>query len=235
MPMNKLMFALFLYFLSGFSFSGQVILKADDFARGEGWQQFLNYTAVNELPINIGVVAKDFSDENKHVIDDLMKLVNSNSSNFSFFYHGHLHDCNKTNSLFTNGSKDDQQVTIIKDLSDLNSEGVITIAFGAPCNQNNAETAMALEAAGIRIWLLPYGSIDGFSGEVLRQRLNIESTAGKTDISEFFKKLDGFSYDADDVMIVQIHPGIWSSNDMSNFIRATEAIKNKGWNYRLLK
>ncbi len=233
MRINKL-FIVFLFFSKSLC-AGQIILKADDFGRGSGWQQFLVYAAENDLLVNIGVIAGDFTNDRREILSALKEVVDSQDYKFAFFYHGHIHRCNKLSSIFLNGTEVLQREVINEDVMVLKNEGIFPIAFGAPCNKNNNQTAEALEGTELKVWLLPAGDTESFSGEVFRRRLNIESSPGKTDVESFLRELDSLSNKTSGTMVVQIHPGLWTYNEITDFAQAIAAIKKKGWTYRLLK
>ncbi|MEK9713378.1 MAG: DUF2334 domain-containing protein [Thalassolituus sp.] len=228
-----LVFSLIL--LAQSSFAGTVILKADDFGRGGGWYRFLLYSVNNNIPVNVGIIADDLTNERKSKTADLIKRMAPYGQQFSFFYHGHNHNCDETSSIFLTGSEAYQWQILNSDLRTLQKAGITPSAFGGPCNHGNEHTAAALESNGFTQWLLSYVATEGFTGEVLTHRVDLESAPGKTDICNFLKELDALADDADDTIVVQFHPGLWKTEDMESFERATAALERKGWSYRLLK
>ncbi|MEQ3633712.1 hypothetical protein [Thalassolituus sp.] len=235
MLIKRILILLSVLSLSAETFAGTVILKADDFGRGSGWDQFLLYVVNNDIPVNIGIIVSDISNERKIKTRDLIKWMAPHEQQFAFFYHGHDHNCDIASSIFLTGSGERQSKIINSDLRALFSIGIVTTAFGGPCNHGNKYTGLSLESNGFKQWLLPYVRTTGFNGETFTNRVNIESTPGKINISNFLKELDDFPENYNDTIVLQFHPGMWKTGDMNSFERAISAINRKNWSYRLLK
>ncbi|MDF3127672.1 polysaccharide deacetylase family protein [Kiritimatiellaeota bacterium B1221] len=214
-----------------------VILKLDDFSSRtevptENWQRVVDYIHEHNLTASFGMIGRDI----KRATPAFCEWIRGQqeSGRIEFWNHGLTHQ-----RVEKDGKKVAEfqepfaaQVDTLEQTQRLGEEklGIVFTAFGAPFNAINADTAKALEAVGIKVWLYGYGSAareGGYTGVLLKRSVNLEKTTSVPDFN-FFKK-QYLEKNPQSPLVLQGHPHGWSEERFAEFVKIVAFLSEEGY------
>ncbi len=216
----------------------KIIIKADDLAGYPGkkeaiprkWQRFVDIIEKYNIKATIGIIG------NSLIFDDIeyfnwIKKYNDIGL-IEFWNHGFLHrQFNFDNDVYQefNGTTDEYQLKLINYTNQLANEklDIKFTTFGAPYNEIDENTIIALNLTNITHWLF---GLDAFNSINLSQRLDIEKYASLVDFEYFKINFKHFDY-----AIIQVHPNNWNNESFNNFERVINFLLSQEVKFCLAK
>lgn len=200
----------------------KVIFKFDDLINsGKKVEKLDRYVKQEGLKVCWGIIGKSLENPDKNYI----KFIKENNlKNYHFFNHGYLH-LGGSEYEFFNKTKEEQE-TYIRQTQDivLKNTGILLNSFGAPCNQIDKNTKLALEnIPDIKYWF--YG-LD-FKGYNIQRLIDMENGVGNPDFKYFLNNFKNLKTDKK-VLTIQGHPYMWGYKQYLNFKLIIKFLKKIG-------
>ena len=208
--------------------SYQIIIKADDLRNiNHNITEFDKLINDEKIKVSYGIIGGTF-DNNKSnkALARYIKHKN-NDEHYHFFNHGYTHICNQKNYVDEFRKSKDEQTKSLKTTQNIvkNKTGVTLDTFGAPCNEINDDTTIALnELPEIKYWY--YGKSD-FERINFKRFINIENGVGNPDFYFLKSNLENLKL-KNDIIVLQIHPNMWDKNQFLHFRVCIKYLKSLG-------
>lgn len=215
-----------------------VIWKLDDVKAGEkkrlapGFKRVADWAKAEKTVVTMGVICDSLAQPNAEDVAWLKANAVENGGVVEFWHHGWDHrsfrnDKGEQASEFK-GPDLATQTKHLKDACEIfhRTTGLTFHAFGAPFNQSDETTAIALNAVPeITVWM--YGPKSDQKRQVLGRSLNLETATGKVGYEEFAKAYAAKKPTG--LLLLQGHCGMWDDASFKGFTQAAELLKKDGW------
>jgi Uncharacterized protein conserved in bacteria (DUF2334) len=214
-----------------------VIWKFDDVRAGEkarllpGFKRVSDWAVKNKTVISMGVICDSLANPNVEDVAWIKKNAIENGGCIEFWLHGWDHKKIKksdgTDGSEFNGSDLETQKKHFKDACDIfNKNTQLTFnTFGAPYNQNDENTATAMDACpNLTNWF--FGPKDK-KRIILGRSINMEVATGKVSYDKFMEAYKAKTPAGP--MVLQGHVGQWDDQSYNDFVKIADFLSKEGW------
>ncbi len=211
-----------------------VIWKLDDVRAGEkarlpkGFKRVAEWAETNKTFVNFGVICDSLTNPNAEDVAWIKKNAVENGGRVEFWLHGwdHKKTGDKTSEFL--GADLATQTKHFKDACDIfnKTTGLTFHAFGAPYNQFDDNTLIALDACP-EIKIFMFGPKKDTKRKVIARSINMEVATGKVSYDAFIKAYNDKKPTG--LLLLQGHCGQWDDNSFNDFVKVAGFLSKEGW------
>jgi hypothetical protein len=216
----------------------KIILKLDDvqgISNSTTASLTLNYLVINKLKAALGTVAGRNDASALSVFSSYLNEVNASGEKlFEVWHHGLEHIQFATNPIIYEyqGTPYSYQKSNFDQANQLVLDGlrVQMHSFGAPFNQTDATTNTVIsENSNFKVTMFSSPAPDVSTGILnLNNRVNMESATGVPEYDFFVANYNTFKNSYTDYMVLQGHPSVWTSTQLTEFDNIINFLKAEG-------
>lgn len=217
--------------------SQSIILKMDDVRANSNntynsnWQRFADTVRAYNINAGMGIILRDLNSGSQAFKDSLVSW--HASEHFEIWHHGWQHTRgdyppDNNNAGEFSGPPYEHQKKLFEDGMDLAKQelGITLRSFGAPYNQTDATFAQVIsESPDMKVWMY---CTDPAYGEMCLLRGSNNKLESSTGVVSFDSFLTAYESNTNPYLVLQGHPGQWTTESFEQFELVIDYLKDKG-------
>ena len=211
-----------------------VIWKLDDVRAGEklrlpkGFKRVAEWAETNKTFVNFGVICDSLTNPNAEDVAWIKKNAVENGGHVEFGLHGWDHKKSGDKASEFLGPDLATQTKHFKDACEIfkKTTGLTFHAFGAPYNQSDDNTLLAMDTRP-ELKIFMFGPKTDTKRRVIARSINMEVATGKVSYDAFTKAYKDKKPTG--LLLLQGHCGQWDDNSFNDFVKVADFLSKEGW------